>query len=119
MHIKKLLSIFTFSVIIAGFQSCERYEILPEEIPQEVTFSDIQQIFANKCIGCHDGVTANPILTAGNAYNNLFAASLIDTTTPEASGLYIQMNDSSHSYYSTKADRDKVLAWIKAGALNN
>ncbi len=105
--------------MILGLQSCEQYEILPPPPPEEVTFSEIQDIFNNGCVGCHDGVTANPVLEEGVAYDNLMNGDYIDTANPEQSTLYVKMSDSSHSLYSSGGERNKVLKWIQDGAPNN
>lgn len=116
---KKIVSVLFFALFLFGPRACEKYEILPPVIVEEVTFSDIQQIFNNKCTGCHDGVTASPVLTEGNAFNNLTSGQYIDIANPEASTLYVKMKSSSHSLYSSSGDRNKVLQWIQDGALNN
>lgn len=114
------LCVLTMAVMmLSGLRSCEQYEILPPPPPQEVTFSDIQEIFTNGCVGCHDGVTANPVLEEGVAYDNLMNGEYIDTANPEQSSLYVKMSDSGHSLYSTAGERNKVLKWIQDGAPNN
>lgn len=115
----KLAIVSVTLALITGLQSCEQYEILPEEVIEEVTFTDVQAIFNKSCVGCHDGVTANPVLTEGVAYNNLINGSFINTETPEESLLYTKIKSSDHSLYSSSGDRNKILKWIQDGALNN
>lgn len=114
------LSGLAFAVaMVIGLYSCEQYEILPEEIVEEVTFTDVQAIFNKSCVGCHDGVTATPVLEEGVAYNNLINGSYINTEVPEESLLYTKIKSSDHSLYSSSSDRSSILNWIENGALNN
>jgi len=115
----KLLTITAALAMIVSLNSCEQYEILPEEVVEEVTFTEVQAIFTSSCVGCHDGVTASPDLQDGQAYNNLVSGSYLNTDTPEESTLYVKMKSSSHSIYSSSTDRSRVLNWIENGALNN
>jgi len=116
---KKIATVVFFALFLFGPRACEKYEILPPVIVEEVKFTDIQNIFTNKCAACHDGVTADPVLTEGNAYNNLTSGQYIDIANPEESTLYVKMKSSSHSLYSSSGDRSKVLQWIQDGAPNN
>jgi len=121
----KRFHFFAGLLLIISLNACEKYTIKVPEVSDDVSYSaDVQPIFTKGCIGCHDGsgtadggVGLN--LTTGNSYTDLMAKSFIDTATPESSVLYIQLNKSSHSYYSSKAERAIVLSWIEQGALDN
>ena len=113
-------------IALAGFvlSSCEYEWIQPEKkpIPETVSFSkDIMPIFNADCngSGCHNAGGTSPDLSAENAYNSLWDGGYIDTITPEASRLYVTMDDGSMAKYTTPGDEAFVLAWIEQGAENN
>ena len=71
---KKILNIVLAGSLIVLCFSCYYDEFLERTIPegQIVSFSDdIQPIFNNSCIGCHNGVIAEPNLEAAASYDEL------------------------------------------------
>lgn len=115
-----LLNVLFIALI---FSSCQWVTIEPVEIqlPDEpVKFSvDIQSVFTNKCIACH--ASTSPILTEGNAYNNLVNGGFIDTENPASSEIYLQTTSGhpggSSSFSAT--ENALLLKWIEEGAQNN
>ena len=119
----RIRQIFVALVLIAaveGLSSCEKYSYTERPVDPNTTWhfqTDIQPIFNSNCITCHGGVQS-PDLRAGKSYLSLTKGKYI-TAPGESSGLYLQMNSSSHSSRSTSSDKLKVLYWINQGALNN
>ena len=116
--------LFAVTFLVLGLAGCKYGFIWPEDIPDtdtiEVSFAaDIQPIFTDRCIICHNG-TRNPNLTSGNSYTSL-SSGYINTNNPEESLIYkqpIPNGGGSHLKY-TQAEAALVLGWIKQGAKNN
>ena len=121
MKLRQILIAVIILAAVAGFVSCEKYQILPFPFDPTATWSfknDIQPIFINdKCIDCHNG-TRSPDLRAGNSYNSLTNGGFVNAP-GQTSILYLQMNKSDHISRSSETDRLKVLNWINQGAKNN
>lgn len=121
--INKIRQILVALILIAaveGFSSCEKYSYLTPKVNPDITVhfeTEIQPIFTAKCITCHGG-TQFPNLSEGKAYSSLTKGGFV-TAPGETSGLYLQMNSSSHVARSSDTDKQKVLNWINQGALNN
>jgi hypothetical protein len=110
--------------------SCE-YEFIdsPPEPPYNpadtVKFSeDILPIFNtnNYCTSCHKSGGTDPDLTEANAYNSIMSMGLVDLTTPENSKLYTfpKAGSPDHSWATySNSQSEKVLNWIRQGAINN
>ena len=134
----KFKNLILATFVIMFFMSCVKYTIQP--VVQHVTtpsggggggggttvihFSaDIQPMFTSNCVSCHDGNSATPDLTVGNAYTELWANGDLDSTvTPENNKLYkylIGTSKPSMSSHSTPAFNSNVLLWIQQGAKNN
>ena len=119
----KIRQIFVALILFAaveGFSSCEKYSFVTPKINPDIPVSfktDIQPIFNKNCVACHGG-TQFPNLSDGKSYTSLSKGGFI-TAPGETSGLYVQMNSSSHIARSSSVDKDKVLNWINQGALNN
>ncbi|WP_295800417.1 hypothetical protein [Mucilaginibacter sp.] len=92
-----------------------------------VSFSkDIQPVLTQSCAisGCHSGAVA-PNLSAATGYTVLTGGSLINTSTPEKSEVYLWMTGKKAVTMPLGAANNpsninaKILAWIKQGAKNN
>ena len=123
---KKTLLILSMFLGPMAWQACEYdwVETTPAPLPETVSFAtNIQPIFDNdgcNASGCHAPGGFAPDLTAGNAYEDLFANSLIDTLNPESSVLYIKMaKGGSMNSYTKPGNPELVLKWIQQGAQNN
>lgn len=112
-------------LLIISLNACEKYTIKPPVVVEDISYSaDVQPIFDNNCVGCHNGTgTADNglslDLSQGSSYNELMTREFIDTASAETSVLYLQMSSSSHSYYSSSTNRATVLTWIQQGAKDN
>jgi hypothetical protein len=118
--IRQIFVALIFIAAIEGLSSCEKYSFLTPKVDPSVPVSfksDIQPIFTEKCIACHGG-TQFPNLSDGKSYTSLTKGGFV-TAPGETSGLYLQMNKSSHLARSSDTDKQKVLNWINQGALNN
>lgn len=85
---------------------------------------DIQPIFTNNCIGCHNNTHPQLDLTSGLSYNELLvsgaSAPYIDTTNATLSILYVRMTtDMPSSGILPATETNKVLKWIEEGGKNN
>lgn len=90
-----------------------------EEIFTIISFqNDIQPIFSSNCINCHSGVKS-PDLSVGKAFESLTAGGYINTLNPETSMIYLQMFSTSHNPRTNDVEKQKILDWVKQGALNN
>jgi len=125
---KKRSLFFIIVVLTISLSSCTYNFIVPEEVTPPnpdgtpVSFaSQVQPIFAAKCIECHKTGGTMPDLTVGNSYNQV-VPSHVNLTTPEDSNIYHFPNPSSslHAWkkYSSN-EANLVLTWIKEGAKNN
>lgn len=128
----KIIRILTVTaVLISTVISCQKdyvilEEVIPEETVTEISFaSDIIPILNQSCnmSGCHGAGGIPPVLSEGQAYNNLIANGMVDTANAEASVLYVRMNSmSSPMPPAGKIAQNKidlVLTWISQGANNN
>ena len=114
-------------MVSVGFFSCEYEEIEPvTELPENVSFqTDLIPIFNQSCnsVGCHNAGGISPDLSEGNAYTVLTTGDMLDLNNPENSILYKRMIDVQKpmplSGILSKSQTNKVLVWIKEGALNN
>lgn len=119
---KRYIKILAF-LFMLGLVACE-YDYVVEDIPtpdpdpdNPISFStDVEPIFQNKCIGCHD--SRSPILTTGVAYDNLKNGNYINTTTPADSEIYERSTD-GHGPKMNSQERLLLLTWITEGAEDN
>lgn len=119
---KKSLLIL-IGLLVVCISSCEYKFIDPIEIelPDEpVSFSiQIEPIFQDKCITCHN--STSPVLTTGNAFDNLINGSYINTDMPELSKLYEKVDEGHPGGNSSLSATELalILKWIEEGAQNN
>jgi hypothetical protein len=117
----KLTLVATILLSATCFISCEKYTYDPPKLDPNVLISfqnDIAPIFTGNCTGCHGGAI-DPDLREGKAFNSLTNGGYLNTTTPESSRLYQQVVSAGHSARTSDIQKQKILAWIKQGALNN
>ncbi len=125
---RKIQLIFSILIVALAFGACEYTFIVPEEIPvidvddpnaRQVSFAqEIQPIFTNDCVACHNGLTS-PNLSEGNSFAAI--AGYINSTDPELSEIVTKPSPTAsgtHKKY-TAAQAALVLGWIKQGAKNN
>jgi len=126
---KRLLQIVLVSSLSLLCFSCY-YDELPEEtdlvaeIPDDEVVSfkdDVQPIFDEKCIGCHNGNFANPDLREGNAYNAIVPQYII-AGDAENSEFYQKLPGNDHQDIDivlTNEEIGIIKAWIDRGGENN
>lgn len=105
----------------ACFVACEKNVIDPVKIDTTVPVSfqtEVLPIFTSNCITCHGGAR-NPNLTAANAWTSLTTGGYVNTTTPESSVIYVKIASGHNSSGVSETQKQKLLAWITQGALNN
>lgn len=105
------------------FQSCYYDVVITEEEDEtEVkSFSgDVLPILRSSCATCHDGTVTLPDMRDANAYKSLIQGNYISVSDPENSAL-IQKIRSGHPYANalTESEIQRIVSWIKEGALNN
>jgi hypothetical protein len=115
--LNKYLALIIFLLTLVA---CEKYTYDPPKVADDVKFTaDIQPIFDNKCVSCHDG-SPKPDLTLGKSYNALKNGNYFNVTTPEESNLYLKLTTSaSHIPKATDLEKATILQWIKLGANND
>lgn len=105
----------------AFFVSCEKNVYDPPKLDTTVPVSfkdEIQPIFTSNCTTCHKG-SFSPDLTSGKAYESLTKGGYVNTANPESSKIYVKITSSSHTARTSDLQKQKILAWITQGALNN
>lgn len=118
----KYIGIAIIIAVVALVSSCEYRFIEPIDYQFDgpVSFSEqIETIFQDKCTDCHS--STNPVLTTGNAYNNLIDGGYINTQIPEQSRIYKKTSDDHPGGSSslTAEELAMLLQWIEEGAVNN
>jgi len=99
--------------------SCEKETIKPIKVLTVSYSKDIQPIFTNKCIQCHDA-SMNPNLTSGNSYNSLTKGGFYNKANPSQSIIYVQITtNASHIPRTSDVEKQKILLWITLGAKND
>ena len=117
---KVSLGVLVMLMLIGFLSSCEKYAYTPPTInPNDsVHFAtDIQPIFNNPCINCHNGAIT-PDLRAGSSYNALSTHGMI-TPPATTSILYMQVISASHTARTSDIQKQKIYVWINLGAHNN
>ena len=109
-----------FAVLLMLNTGCYYDQVLPVEPEGEISYSiDIQSFFDAKCNSCHGGGVA-PNLSAPDSYSTLFSGGYINTSNPESSSLYTEIDvGGGMESYATPSQRALVLKWIEQGALDN
>lgn len=121
VQIRQILvaAILMFSATV--FVSCEKYSWDPPKIDDTIPVSfqnEIAPIFSSNCISCHSGAL-NPDLRPANAYDALTNGGYINVANPESSKIYSHLLTSPHNTRCSDLEKQKILAWIKQGALND
>lgn len=119
----KKLFYLIFAVVLTGillFGSCEKvvYPPIEIELPDTVSYSlDIQPVWDNKCVSCHNG-GRDPDLRPENSYESLIDGGYLNVGEPEESELMKKLYG-SHDSRATETEKQLILAWIEEGAKNN
>ena len=122
-------SLFILMVLlVAILAGCSYNWVLPEATVdpnpdgEPVSYSkQIQPIFTNKCVSCHNTGGTSPDLSTGKSYAQVVPAQ-VNLTTPAESGIYTfpAPSTSVHSWKKYSANEATlVLIWIQEGAKNN
>lgn len=126
---KKLFRLALVSSLSLMCFSCYYDEIIEEEeipeVPEGTIVSfknDIQPIFTENCIGCHNTTIANPDLREGNSFNAIVPEYVI-AEDAENSELYQKLPGNNHPIDTgSPLDVDEIAlikGWIDQGAKNN
>ncbi len=122
---KNLLSVCGCICLMAIAAGCY-WDNPPKPIPIDpelVSFeTHIMPIFNTSCNSstCHDA-DVPPDLTPENAWRELHAGGYVNTTVPEESILYREIEFGSMPPVGslTSTEKELILAWIKKGAFND
>ncbi len=117
---KKIFYLLFAAVLtcILLFDSCEKVVYPIPELPDTVSYSlDIQPIWDNKCIDCHNG-GRDPDLRPENSYVSLTDGGFIDTNNAAESELMKKLYG-THDARATETDKQFILLWIEEGAKDN
>lgn len=111
-----------FLVIVLLSTACDYHYISFEEVKseEEVFFAkQIEPIFQNKCLGCH--TASKPVLSDGNAWNNLTHGNYINLGKPEESILYVKTSGGHPGGNNTLSPSELglILSWVEQGAKDN
>jgi len=113
--------LFTLGLFLIILTSCEYKYIDPIEVElTDISFSSqIEPVFQKKCVGCH--ATQRPVLTTGDAYDNLIDGNFVNTDAPESSRLYEKVSGGHYGGDNTLSPTEQaiLLIWIQEGAVNN
>ena len=129
LYKKILLGLATAAALLFWAQGCyyDKTVLVEEEVEiGDVSFQgDIVPLFNESCnfSGCHNDGGVPPTLTAGKAYTALKNGNYLNVGSPEESELYQWLTGRRSSPMPLSGPdpniNSKVLAWIKAGALDN
>lgn len=127
----KIIGLIVVSQLMFFVYSCTKsttvLEVTNDAVTTPVSFSkDIQPILTKSCAisGCHSGSVA-PNLSAATAFNALMNGSLINTSSPEKSDIYLWLTGKKAvkmplgSANNPSNINALMLGWIKQGAKNN
>lgn len=116
---KTLLKVLIISLVFLG---CEEKVIEPlEAAPYEVYFSEhLEPFFDQSCTACHNsaGSPAGLNLKAGDSYESIKSAGVINLESPKESSLYQYVNN-GHQGITDKTVASEILRWVMDGALDN
>lgn len=122
---KKILYVAICALLFASFLSGCFYdeEAVFVGLPTNVSLkNDVIPIFNANCntSGCHADGSHSPSLEVEQAYSELVSGQFINTTEPEKSKLYIELNSGMPpSGPLSTNDMKIILGWITDGAKNN
>jgi len=117
---KKIFYLLFAAVLtcILLFDSCEKVVYPPPVIPDTVSYSlDIQPIWDNKCVNCHNG-DRDPALSQDISYDALITGGHINVNEPAESNLMKKLYG-THDSRATDAEKQLILIWIEEGAKDN
>lgn len=121
VRVLQAVSVISVMLVSMLFTSCEKvtYSVEAGGNPNETVLfqTQIQPIFSSICTTCHKG-TRNPDLRDGHSYTSLTTGGYVNLPA-ETSRLYEQINSSSHTSFTTPAQKQLILFWIQQGAQNN
>ncbi len=118
---KKIFQILLIVCVGLAMNSCYYDELQERTIPElppdvDILFgTQIQPIFTNNCIGCHN-TSRNPDLRAGFAYSAL-VPQYVTANNADASPLYVKLVG-GHQNVAT-GNLSLIKTWINQGAKNN
>ena len=114
----KILCVFIISIV---FTSCTKKYIEFPEANTSISYKDnIQPIFNNSCINCHNQQANTFNLKTGYSYKSLLNNNLIDIDKPSKSVLLIKINN-NHPYEEAvnTYEYNLIDKWITEGANDN
>lgn len=134
-ELKNIVRIFAVITLIFAFDSCEKdsgpdVRPLPIDTTHHVSFSrEIQGIFDDRCIVCHNQAHPFLDLRISYSYNELMttgsSAPYVDIQDPEQSIIYQHVKGETMAIMPPNGDPltenqvALILLWIKQGAKNN
>lgn len=126
--ITRILGVTTMIILILSLTGCYYDELVERELPANTNVSfatDIQPIFNNDCIACHNG-TLDPDLREGFSYDfmTITDPGLIVPNDADGSELYQRLFGIGGGLMPpggslSDIDISLIEAWINQGALNN
>jgi len=130
MQTGKLKKMITMLSVIFILSSCTKDLIVPDPpappppppVPGQISYAgEIQPVFTDKCVRCHNVGQVPPVLASGKSYPSLMSmADMVIVAAPGNSILYRKMaTGGSMNQYCTTANADSVYKWISQGAKNN
>lgn len=125
---KKRIQFLIVILAIVGMTGCRYNWILPEEDVdpnpggEPISYAtQVQPIFDNKCVSCHNTGGTAPDLSTGKSYNQVVPG-FVNLTSPAESDIYYFPSPTStvHTWKKYSSNEAKiVLTWIEEGAKNN
>ena len=116
---RNIMWILLVAMLIFACESKQREPFNADSLPDNISFEmDIAPRFSANCTKCHNG-TRPPNLNPDEAYVELTSGGYINTSDPENSKLYQEIDGGGMTQYASDEDRAYILEWIKQGALDN
>ncbi len=125
---KKRIQFLIVILAIMGMTGCRYNWILPEEDVdpnpggEPISYAtQVQPIFDNKCVSCHNTGGTAPDLSTGKSYSQVVPG-FVNLTSPAESDIYYFPSPAStvHTWKKYSSNEAKiVLTWIEEGAKNN
>lgn len=124
-QILNLISKAAVVILMLSLSSCYYDEVIEIVLPDEdvvISFKDdIQPIFTDKCVACHNG-GINPDLTEGNAFNAI-VPDYVQEGVADGSALYLKAPGNGHpinaGFVLSAFELALIETWINNGAENN